>query len=298
MANATILYACTEGGLAILNKPGTLPEWLPTRSVLQNERVTSVWADPGPPIGVAAVVAGQLRVSENGGRTWEVADPGGEPLVLWERDGMIFTALVGGGVAGSRDGGVMWETMPPLPIEITGARYAGVGEGGMSMLVVFTQAGGGRLLVGDPQDGSWQTPLTTATSDAAYVEGHGYFALTPAGIHRGEIDGQEWDEVPGAPSGGRALVAIPGAAGKPPSLLVATPQGLVASADGGESWSPTDLPAKGSITAFARDPERRDRLYAALSTGYLLESGNRGQSWDPVNSQPLAPVTALYAIRI
>src|SRR6476661_3922178 len=78
MANSTILYACTHTGLAIFNKPGTLPEWLPPRPVLQGKEVTSAWGEPGPPIRVLAAVDGALQLSENGGRTWEPASLGAD----------------------------------------------------------------------------------------------------------------------------------------------------------------------------------------------------------------------------
>ena len=71
MANSSILYACTHGGLAIFNKPGTLPEWLPPRMVLEGQEVTSVWGEPGPPIRVLTATNGMVMLSENGGRTWD-----------------------------------------------------------------------------------------------------------------------------------------------------------------------------------------------------------------------------------
>src|SRR5438105_3276406 len=58
MANSTIIYVCTQDGLAIFNKPGTLTEWLPPRRVLDGRVVLSAWADPGPPIRVWAAVGG------------------------------------------------------------------------------------------------------------------------------------------------------------------------------------------------------------------------------------------------
>ena len=58
------------------------------------------------------------------------------------------------------------------------------------------------------------------------------------------------------------------------------------------------LPGAGAITSIARDPERRDRLYAATGTGLLFESGNRGVHWQPVNAAPVAPVRSLYVVRI
>src|SRR2546423_5670190 len=75
MANSTIFYACTPDGLAIFNKPGTAPEWLPPRLVLKGREVTSAWAEPGPPIRALAAVDGILMVSESGGGHWEAVVP-------------------------------------------------------------------------------------------------------------------------------------------------------------------------------------------------------------------------------
>jgi hypothetical protein len=306
MANATILYACTESGLAIFNKPGTLTEWLPPRRTLTEQPVTSVWAEPGPPIRVAAIASGVLQVSDNGGRTWQAIDLGVRPVALWGNAGegetpqaTIYVAMQGGKVAASQDGGATWEERPPLPIEITHARHVSDGPNGTVLLMAFTAAGGGRLLVGDPESGSWQTPYTRITSDAAYVpDSYTFYALTPTGMSYGMLEGQEWDPMPGAPAGGVVLAAIPGPAGKPPALLVGNQSGLSLSPDGGQTWNGIPLPNDGEVVALTRDPERRDRIYAALSTGYLFESGNRGQTWEPVNTQPLPGVTGLYAIRI
>jgi hypothetical protein len=307
MANATILYACTERGLAIINKPGTLPEWLPPRRALVEESVTDVWAEPGPPIRVAAIAGGALQVSDNGGRTWQSVELPAAPLAIWGREGEgdgekganLYVAMHGGRVVGSVDAGATWTERTPLPIEITGARHAGEGPADTSLLMAFTQAGGGRLLVGDPESGSWQTPYTAATSSGAYVAGNEtFYALTPSGLVFGQLNGQEWDPVPGAPTGGTTLAAIPGPMDKPPALLVGGPDGLSVSQDGGASWSVATLLANGAVVAVTRDPERRDRVYVALSSGFIYESGNRGQSWEAVNAQPLPNISVLYAIRI
>jgi hypothetical protein len=306
MANATILYVCTESGLAIFNKPGTLAEWLPPRRTLTEQPVTSVWAEPGPPIRVAAIAGGALQVSDNGGRTWQAIELGSRPVTLWGQAGegesaqsTIYVAMEGGKVVASQDGGAAWDDLPPLPIEITHARHLSDGPNGTVLLMAFTAAGGGRLLVGEPESGTWQTPYTKITSDAAYVpDSDTFYALTPTGISYGMLEGQEWDPLPGAPVSGAVLAAIPGPAGKPPAILIGTPNGLSVSQDGGVAWSAVTLPNEGGVVALTRDPERRDRIYAALSSGYLYESGNRGQSWEPVNGQPLPPLLGLFAIRI
>jgi hypothetical protein len=63
-------------------------------------------------------------------------------------------------------------------------------------------------------------------------------------------------------------------------------------------WQAVDLPQSGSIAAIARDPERRDRLYAATASGYLYESGNRGQTWGPVNEDHLGGINAIFILRL
>src|SRR5436190_12969031 len=115
MANSTIIYACTDDGLSIFNKPGTLPEWLPPRRVLQGQHVGAAWAEPGPPIRVVAVADGRLVLSENGGRIWEPVGPEGAqgPRVLSldynaERHILIATTESGDTWV-STDGVAMWQ---------------------------------------------------------------------------------------------------------------------------------------------------------------------------------------------
>jgi len=100
------------------------------------------------------------------------------------------------------------------------------------------------------------------------------------------------------PPGTVVSVDIPGAAGMPVALVAGTEGGIQVSADGGDTWEQPTLPHEGGITALERDPERRDRLYAGTSTGYLFESGHRGQSWEAINNEPVGPVRALFVLRI
>ncbi|MEO8286670.1 MAG: hypothetical protein ABI670_09565 [Chloroflexota bacterium] len=236
MANSTILYACTDDGLAIFNKPGTLPEWLPPRHVLPGKHVTSAWGEPGPPIRVLAVADGTLLLSENGGRTWDAVGPeagasGSVVSLSYEEAGHVLFAHLDGGVWQSTDGGATWQVQP-----------AGT--------------------------------LPTAPDD----QNAGYIASLPADM--------------------LAYVLVPGAAGMPPALVVGTSAGLEVSQDGGTTWTQPTLPQEGAVTALARDPERRDRLYAATDGGYLAESGNRGQTWQAINTEPLARVASIYVVRI
>jgi photosystem II stability/assembly factor-like uncharacterized protein len=304
MANSTILYAGTEDGLAIVNKPGTLPEWLPPRRVLQGSKVTSVWADPGPPIRVAAISDGILRVSDNGGRTWQDIQTPALPAALCSgsEDGAMTTfyaILTNGAITRTTDGGNTWKPLPELPLEVAQASLVSWRARGGMLLMAGTSGGTGTLLYGNPEEGSWQTLLAGNLSSAADAgpEG-GIFATGIGGVQHSSDEGASWKLLPGGPREGSVMAAIPGAAGKPPTLVVGTARGLSMSQDGGESWQEAALPQAGQVVALARDPERRDRVYAALSTGYLYESGNRGQSWEPINTQPLPGILTLYVIRI
>lgn len=225
MANATILYACTPEGLFILTKPGTLTEWLPPRRVLPGQSITSVWAEPGPPIRVLAVSEGQLLSSQNGGRTWEPVEPfdGSTPINALVQAGdppAVYVSAEDGRRAVSQDGGVTWSAL----------------EAGAAMAEL--------------------------------------------------------------PSKAQMTLVLPGPAGKPPALIRGTQSGLDVSADGGETWVSVDLPVPGGVAALARDPERRDRLYAATEGGYLLESGDRARTWHVINASQLPRAGYLFAIRI
>ncbi|MEO5952940.1 MAG: hypothetical protein ABIQ44_10795 [Chloroflexia bacterium] len=311
MANSTILYACTHTGLAIFNKPGTLPEWLPPRPALQGHEVTSAWGEPGPPIRVLAAVDGVLQLSENGGRTWEPAslsaDAGSSPFmsIFYVADTHILHAVqYNGRLWKSADGGATWERLAALPEEgcVLSLEPAHDSPGDFYAMLGATDVTS--LYKGNPDSGKWAA-LGDGLRDLDLIAigqapSAGFYALTSAGVmvtteHDGSTD---VDLQAGSPQNGQALVVIPGAASMPPALVVGTDQGIAVSPDGGATWHTPELPHTGSVTAFARDPERRDRLYAAIGNGFLVESGNRGMAWQAVNPQPPGPISYIYVVRI
>ena len=290
MANVTTIYACTEDGLAIFNKPGTLNEWLPPRRVLGGMPVLSVWAEAGPPVRVVAVQGGNLLVSENGGRAWEKVETAQPAIALFpgEIDRKIYAVLEDGGLLASNDGGSDWKELASLPgptrklIIVSGAFYLIAGES---------------LYTGEPEKGTWRILIDGGIKAMSYDEGtRKLYAASDDGITESADAGETWTALPGSPTDGAELLAVPGATGKPPAMVVGTSGGISVSPDGGENWLQKDV--GGRVTTLARDPERRDRLYAGTREGYIFESGNRGQAWTPVNAAPLPPIISLFLVRI
>ena len=74
--------------------------------------------------------------------------------------------------------------------------------------------------------------------------------------------------------------------------------GLAVGPGDGAGWQAIVLSEESGVATLARDPGRRDRIYAATSTGYLFESGNRGQAWESINPYPLPPASFLFVLRI
>ncbi|MDQ5824284.1 MAG: hypothetical protein M3441_08735 [Chloroflexota bacterium] len=299
MANSTILYACTDRGLGIVNKPGTSTEWLPLRMVLQDRVLVAAWAEPGPPIRVMVVdSAGDLLLSENGGRTWTTVPGVGPVASIFESDSppLPHFIMLDGVVASSNDAGTEWETLHFEMESVQVSPGAHVIAAGEYLYLLGSVQGSSTVLRGTLATGDWaDMELEGATALAHDADKGGLYACTPLGVHASA--GSNWSLLPDSPRDGTSIIAIPGPAGKPPTLLVGTPTGLYVSPDT-NAWQTVDLPHEGAVTALARDPERRDRVYAATGTGYLLESGNRGQSWQPVNSTPVGLVSHLFVVRI
>jgi hypothetical protein len=299
MANATILYACTPEGLIILTRPGTLPQWLPPRRVLEGKSVASAWAEPGPPIRVLAAASGSLIVSENGGRSWADVEMPAPVTSIFDfgNPPILIAVMQGGQLATSHDSGAMWEVLPALP-ERGNVRSFCASDS--RVYLVLEQGGETALLAGNPRAGEWSTlasgEMITAVACDSTV-GSLYAGFTD-GVRVSKDDGMAWTTLAGSPTACTAIAVLPGVAGKSPTLVVGTDLGLRVSQDGGAAWQEADLGEAGGVITLARDPERRDRLYAATTTGYLFESGNRGQSWERINPSPLPPASYLYVLRI
>lgn len=280
--------------------------------VMPDREITSAWGEPGPPIRVLAAVDGTLQLSENGGREWELvnlgAPSGDSPFmsIFYVADThTLFAVQYNGTLWKSSDGGASWSRLPALPEEGCVLSLEASHNAPGTFYAMIGASDGTTLYKGNPDTGAWSSLGDNLRDMDLIAFGQagdmGLYALTSSGVIKiTERDGAADVEVQqGSPQDGQALVVIPGAASMPPALVVGTGTGISVSADGGATWHAPDLPHTGGVTAFARDPERRDRLYAAIGPGYLLESGNRGAAWQPLNPHPTAnPISYIYVVRI
>ncbi|HUP27301.1 MAG TPA: hypothetical protein VM409_02625 [Chloroflexia bacterium] len=290
MANVTTIYACTADGLAVINKPGTLGEWLPPRRVLSGSPATSVWAEPGPPVRVLAVQGGSLLLTESGGRNWDAVETEEPVLRLFPgtHERHIYAALNGGALLRSEDGGSSWQSLPAAPGDVQSlieARDLG------SFIVA-----GSELYSGDIGSGTWRQERAGVTALAMDESTNTLYAAGESGLLKRSAGARGWEAIAGSPAGARVLLVIPGAVGKPATLAAGTGEGLWLSPDGGETWHQSEV--RDAVSAAARDPERRDRVYVATEAGVILESGNRGQQWAPVNHAPLPAILSFFVLRI
>src|SRR5438128_8078601 len=123
MANVTTIYACAQDGLYIFNKPGTATEWLPHRQALEGRQALAAWAEPGPHVRLLVAVgvegdqeAGELLLSESGGRSWQTSLDAPVTAILGFADNpsRLYAGMSGGGLAGSVDGGATWGVLPGI----------------------------------------------------------------------------------------------------------------------------------------------------------------------------------------
>ncbi len=200
-----------------------------------------------------------------------------------------------GRLAASRDGGATWKLAGRLPLGFAtlaadprdpGAIYALTGAGG-SYGGVFRSADGGA---------TWR-PVSrglAATSIAALAAAPGaLYALAADGTLSASGDfGATWTPLPVAVPG-IALAADPVDARH---LLLSTSAGgvgglggILASADGGVTWTSPPGAGPAGTTFLAFDPYRRGRALAGTSSGAAWASGDGGATWAPLAPFPAPP---------
>lgn len=113
---------------------------------------------------------------------------------------------------------------------------------------------------------------------------YGVDAETQA-FYRSEDGGTTWDTVEwnGLPEGEVTVYAMVSDPEDPSSILIGLPQGIFASADGGESW---ELAQEGSTLAIGEGNEHEDGTITAYllgETAGLMQSEDFGETWEPLH---------------
>lgn len=175
------------------------------------------------------------------------------------------------GIAESRDGGKTWA---PLPVGEDAMGMAAADDG--SIVIA------GHLVFTASRDGG-QTWAPIA-ADLPSLDIHG-FARDPAdparmwaylatgGLWESQDSGSRWERV----REDNVIFPLAVRAGSATRLLGVDASGLVASDDGGRSWSALSTPETFPMTALAATPDGRV-IYAGSSEG-LFRSSDGGRTW-------------------
>lgn len=228
-----------------------------------------------------------LFVSEDGTGTWRLATA--KDLVvntIAALPGVLLIGTDGAGVLRSVDGG---------------RTFAAANVGFSEHLVsrVLFQPGGERLVVGVSGDRFHSGVLTAASAGGPWtklgegLEGREVLALTPAGAETlaGTDDGVFlsvshcglWRRLPTVVGGNdvHPRAADVAAVGES-TFLVATDQGLLRSADAGETWQRQGLGLASSVLAVAASPRTQGLAVAATPLGFF-KSRDAGATWQQIS---------------
>ncbi len=176
-----------------------------------------------------------------------------------------------GGISESRDGGRSWQ---PLPIRQDAMEMTPAADG--SIVIA------GHLVLTASRDGgkTWQ-PIA---ANLPNLDIHGFArdpgdparmwaALATGGLWKSSDSGTDWTRV----RDDNVLMPVAVRAGGTTRLLALDVSGLVASDDGGRTWSPLATPPTYPMTALTATPDGQV-IYAGASDG-LYRSDDAGTSW-------------------
>lgn len=137
---------------------------------------------------------------------------------------------------------------------------------------------------------AWTTFGSQDVHSLAFVGGDGQRLLFGhhGGLEETKDGGRTWSPLPARAD---AMTMSPATDA---SIVIAGHDVLVASVDGGQTWAgiATDLPSL-DIHGFTRDPADPDRMWAALATGGLWQSTDRGAHFSRVREDYVLYPTAV-----
>lgn len=236
-----------------------------------------------PWVGAATVAAALVAIT----LLWVFGSRPAQGQVAWARFGtedvhsLAFVDAAGssvlfghhGGLLKSTDGGRTWTALD-------------VRQDAMSMALATDGSiviAGHDVLVASPDGGATWTPID---ADLPSLDIHGFTRdpddparmwayLATGGLWQSKDSGKRWEEV--RPDNVLFPLAVRGEAGT--RLLGVDPSGLVASDDGGATWTSLSTPETFPLTALAAAPN--GQVIYAGSPDAVFRSGDGGRSWSP-----------------
>jgi len=289
-ANAATLLVASFGG-GIFRSDDGCERWRPYSEGLDDAFVLALATDAGlharPASFYAGTQSGLFRMQPGNERwvrisplPWYVQDVLVDPAT-----GAIHLAAPGDGVFVSRDDGRSWTDantgladlmVTGLALAHDGTLYARTESGAL-----FASSDGAlswHAIAAWPQSTRIETLAVDARAPARVFAGTDF-----AGVSMSRNAGQAWKEV----NRGlhnlevEVLVVAPAEEGEPGPVLLAGSRyaGVFRSLDGGRVWQPGRGVTDPHVTAIARGPQARSRVYLAAGNGQVLVSNDRGASW-------------------
>jgi photosystem II stability/assembly factor-like uncharacterized protein len=280
------LYATACTG--IYRSQDAAARWTKIKGIPNSSRRTRAFAqDPDHPDTLYAGTTEGLWVSEDCTNTWRLVTPSNLIVnsVLALPGGSVLLGTDGAGVVRSSDYGQTWV-----------ASNDGFSERFVSRIVferprrrvlagvMGDRTHGGVFVAASPQ-GPW-AKLGAGLEGREVLSLAAAAGLVVAGTDNGVFTLQDgrWRRLPTVVDGFdvhprvKDLVALPDGI-----LLAASSRGLLRSADGGESWSRSDLGLAAAVSALAASDRAAGVVLAATPLG-VFASRDRGASWSQVSA--------------
>lgn len=223
---------------------------------------------------------GGLKVSTDGGRTWQdsslrnadamaLAAPASSPQTMYTAGHNVFLR--------SEDGGRSWQVVAN---NLPGLDIHGFAADPQDANRVYAHVVGFGLFRSDDGGETWEL----LTAEAAFLNlGIGensatlYGTAAQNGVFKSTDGGRNWSRLAGPPGGGAIAVVFDRASDRLYVTTFGEGAGLYVSGDGGENWTPLGLDA--TLMAIAVSSFDPQHLIAVDDSGWVYASRDGGGTW-------------------